>query len=79
MDMITGWFLQWRKGAARMSRHPGVSELVMEALSTVDTVAYIRIALVYRDFPRGQSILASSSRGLWRMTIKGGYGWSRLL
>jgi len=79
MDMITGWFLQWRKGAARMSRHPGVGELVMEALSTVDPVAYIRIALVYRDFPRGQSILASSSRGLWRMTIKGGYGWSRLL
>jgi len=56
-----------------------VGELVMEALSTVDPVAYIRIALVYRDFPRGQSILASSSRGLWRMTIKGGYGWSRLL
>ena len=50
MDMITGWFLQWRKGAARMSRHPGVSELVMEALSTVDPVAYIRTVLVYRNF-----------------------------
>ena len=33
-----------------MSRHPGVSELVMEALSTVDPVAYSRIALVYRNF-----------------------------
>ena len=56
-----------------------VGELVMEALSTVDPVAYIRFALVYRDFPRGQRILASSSGGSRRMTIKGGYGCSGLL
>ena len=36
-----------------------VCELVMEALSTVDPVAYIRIALVYRNF--------REAKGFWRV------------
>jgi transcriptional regulator NrdR family protein len=51
-----------------------VGELVMEALSTVDPVAYIRIGVVYRHFREAQRILGSSSGGSRRMTIKGGYG-----
>ena len=36
-----------------------VGELVMEALSTVDQVAYVRIALVYRNF--------CEDKGFWRV------------
>jgi transcriptional repressor NrdR len=36
-----------------------VGELVREALSTVDPVAYIRIALVYRNF--------REAKGFWRV------------
>ena len=55
-----------------------VGELVMEALSTVDPVAYIRIALVYRNFREAKGFW-SSSGGSRRMTIKGGYGCNGLL
>ena len=36
-----------------------VGELVMEALSTVDPVAYSRIVLVYRNF--------REAKGFWRV------------
>jgi len=48
------------KGAAWLNRRPGpVGELVTEALSTVDPVPYIRIALVYRNF--------REAKGFWRV------------
>ena len=61
------------------SAHRAVGELVMEALSTVDPVAYSHIALVCRNFREAKSILASFSGGSRQMTIKGGYGCSGLL
>ena len=62
------------KGAARLNRRSwAVGELVRKALSTVDPVAYSRIALVYRNFREAKvfwrvlrAIAADDNKGrLW--------------